>query len=130
MRLALLLLVACGNRSPDPPAAGSAEESVERAPPKKCSNPGGNICVGDRVVACGSDGKPGATVQQCKGKCAKGSCVETCALRDVELIYTVDSGHYLSSFDPKKLPGDPFHRIGKLKCEPGGQPFSMAVDRE
>jgi hypothetical protein len=131
MRLALLLLVACGNRSSDPPSTEQAPQSSPTTePPAKCSPPGSHVCVGDRIVQCDANGKPGTVLQQCKGKCARGACVETCALRDVELIYTVDAGHYLSSFDPKKLPGDPFHRIGKLTCEPSGQPFSMAVDRE
>src|SRR6185503_8663272 len=104
MRLALLLLVACGNRSSDAPSSGSADESRSKPAPTHCSPAGGHLCGGDHVVECGSDSKPGATVQQCKGKCARGACVETCALRDVKLFYTVDSGHYLSSFDPKKLP--------------------------
>ncbi len=130
MRLALLLLVACGNRSSDAPSSDNASSSTPEKPPAKCSPPGSHVCVGDRIAQCDANGKPGTILEQCKGKCAKGACVETCALRDVELIYTVDSGHYLSSFDPKKLPGDPFHRVGKLTCEPSGQPFSMAVDRE
>ena len=53
----------------------------------------------------------------------------TCALRDVELVYVIDTAHVLSSFDPKLLPNDPFHVIGTLACDPQSSPNSMAVDR-
>ena len=53
-----------------------------------------------------------------------------CQAHDVELIYTVDHDANLASFDPRKLPGDPFHVVGKLGCDPASHPFSMAVDRE
>ena len=35
----------------------------------------------------------------------------------------------LRSFDPKKLPNDPFRTVGKLACAAHSSPFSMAVDR-
>ena len=53
----------------------------------------------------------------------------TCALRDVELVYTIDTEHVLSSFDPKLLPNDPFHKVGTLSCDANTTPNSMAVDR-
>ena len=54
---------------------------------------------------------------------------ETCAVKDVELIYVVDWDNNLSSFDPRKLPGDPFTKIGKLTCEGVDKPYTMAIDR-
>jgi hypothetical protein len=42
-----------------------------------------------------------------------------------ELVYVVDDVDTLYSFDPPTLS---FHEIGTLTC--GGQPFSMAVDRQ
>ncbi len=84
------------------------------------------MCVGDSVVQC-VDGSIGKTLEQCKAGCRAGTCTDTCAVKGVELVYVVDSGHNLLSFDPQKLPGDPFRMIGTLKCEPSGQPFSMAV---
>jgi hypothetical protein len=54
----------------------------------------------------------------------------TCADDGVGLIYLVDSANDFLRFDPRKLPGDPFERIGTLHC--GGElsgPFSMSVDR-
>ena len=53
----------------------------------------------------------------------------TCALRDVELVYVIDTEHVLSSFDPKLLPNDPFHEVGTLACHTATTPNSMAVDR-
>jgi len=53
---------------------------------------------------------------------------ETCGMKDVELVYVVDDQGNLSSFDPRKLPDDPFHVVGTLGCAQMAQPFSMAVD--
>ncbi|HEY5936026.1 MAG TPA: hypothetical protein VIU61_15360, partial [Kofleriaceae bacterium] len=54
----------------------------------------------------------------------------SCEADGVELIYVVDSANNFLSFDPRKLPGDPFHLIGKLNCGRAfGSPFSMSVDR-
>jgi len=80
-------------------------------------------------VQCKADGSLGDALEACKGACRDGACVDTCALQDVELIYVVDNKATLYSFDPKKLPGDPFHRIAALACETTSTPNSMAVDR-
>ncbi|MBA3500921.1 MAG: hypothetical protein H0T65_11135 [Deltaproteobacteria bacterium] len=131
MRSWLFILVAfgCGNRGDD-----SKKQVEHKSPvpvePRRCENPGGNVCVDDEVVICASDGKLGSAVERCNGGCNAGKCVETCAVRDVELVYVVDDAHQLHSFDPKKLPNDPFHRIGKLTCDPRSSPNSMAVDRK
>lgn len=125
-----LVLVACGNRERErgespPPEPRSAK------PPKmtNCEKPGGTVCADEEVVECLPDGKLGKTVEKCNGGCNAGKCVDTCALRDVELVYVVDDEQRLRSFDPRKLPGDPFHEIGKLTCDSRTTPFSMAVDR-
>lgn len=55
--------------------------------------------------------------------------MDTCAVNDVELVYLVDDSNGLFSFDPRKLPGDPFRRIGKLACDSSSTPNSMSVDR-
>jgi hypothetical protein len=118
-------LVACGNREREAPPV------VERKPPPPlgCESPGGTVCVEDEVVRCSADRKLGAVVERCNGGCNAGKCIETCALRDVELVYVVDADHNLASFDPRKLPNDPFHPIGRLTCDSRSSPFSMAVDR-
>lgn len=97
--------------------------------PAGCDKPGGTVCVDEDVVECRADRSLGAVVKRCDGGCNAGACVETCALQDVELVYVVDADHTLRSFDPKKLPGDPFHTVGKLACDGRSSPFSMAVDR-
>jgi hypothetical protein len=56
--------------------------------------------------------------------------VDNCVVEDVELIYTVDDKGHLASFDPRKLPDDPFHEVGTLACDSDTTPFSMAVDRK
>lgn len=87
------------------------------------------MCVDEDVVECLASGALGKVVERCNGGCNAGACVETCAVRDVELVYVVDADHHLKSFDPRKLPGDPFHEVGKLACDARSSPFSMAVDR-
>jgi hypothetical protein len=111
----LFVLAACGKH--------------REAKPTGCESPGGNVCVDETVVQCLANGKLGETVAKCHAGCNAGKCVETCALRDVELIYVVDVDQHLRSFDPRLLPGDPFHEIGKLPCDSKSSPFSMAVDR-
>ena len=122
----LLTLVACKGSEPDKGSAKSAPKPTRATPPAHCT-PGQPICVGDAVVACDAAGTVGKTVEQCKDGCRGGRCSSTCAIKGVELIYVVDTDHNLLSFDPQKLPDDPFHLIGKLTCETAGQPFSMAV---
>lgn len=115
--------------APDPVPLPTPPAQPTSMPKAQCEPFDGKACVGDTVVACSAEGTIGARLDDCNGGCKRGSCVDTCAIKGVELIYVVDSGHNLVSFDPQKLPGDPFHRIGKLTCNPAARPFSMAVDR-
>lgn len=137
MRLALVLTVVsvlggCKQRetsSSSPPEREAARPPAPVAPPTPTCQPGERTCLGDDVVQCKADGSFGDKLEACKGVCRAGACVDTCALQDVELIYVVDDDATLFSFDPKKLPGDPFHRIAKLTCDPDSTVNSMAVDR-
>ena len=58
------------------------------------------------------------------------STTKTCAVQDAELIYVVDARNRLLSFDPRKLPGDALHLIGRLNCTTTSTPNSMAIDRK
>jgi hypothetical protein len=51
-----------------------------------------------------------------------------CAVHGSELVYVVDHAGELLSFDPRRLPEDPFQLVAKLTCDDGFGPFSMAVD--
>jgi len=128
----LVTLVACGKREPDdrPTKAPRVPVAQPSEPAARCDSPGGHACAGDDVIECGADGAPGVTVQSCKTGCKRGSCIDSCETKGVELIYVVDTTHNLWSFDPTKLPGDPFHLVGWLACDPSSSPFSMAVDRQ
>ena len=119
--IAVLFLLACGKREESKPEIAT--------PPKPVCEPGKTMCAGDNVFKCLPNGQRGDLVERCNARCAAGKCVDTCAIRDVELVYVVDNQHNLASFDPKKLPDDPFHPIAKLSCETKETPFSMGVDR-
>lgn len=138
----LLTVAACSTREQEAPPAPRPTSPVREVAPDptrdpkpaspvtaQCEAVDGKACVGDTVVACSADGTIGDTLDNCQGGCKRGACVDTCAVKGVELIYVVDSAHNLLSFDPQKLPGDPFHRIGTLTCDPSARTFSMAVDR-
>jgi hypothetical protein len=120
--LVLVLLVACKDKSAEPSKAAAADDPEERCDPKET-----RVCVGSRVVAC-EDGKLGRALRQCSDTCRKGKCVGQCA-EGAELIYVVDDRDQLMSFDPRKLPTDPFKLIGVMNCAARGSPFSMSVDR-
>lgn len=129
-----ICLLACSNRDPESkpaPAPVTKPAPVKPAPEpiRQCNPADGNVCVADAVVECGADGLLGRTLQECSGACRRGTCVDTCEVNGVELIYVVDSTNNLLSFDPQKLPGDPFKLVGTLSCDSAGSPFSMAVDR-
>ena len=129
LHLLLVALVACGeSRQQDPPTTTQPEtpRAIQPAPPTTCKT-GAHLCSGDDVVVC-EDSKPGRTLTSCRGGCKLGACVDTCGANEVELIYVVSNDRTLLSFDPRKLPGDPFRKIGELTCG-AGSPFSMAVDR-
>jgi len=118
----LVVLAACGNGERTEQKPVVADDPDERCDPKES-----RVCVGSRVVAC-EDGKLGRALRQCSDTCRKGKCVGQCA-DGAELIYVVDSQDQLLSFDPRRLPNDPFKLIGVMNCGAGGSPFSMSVDR-
>ncbi len=105
--------------------------------------PGVNTCNGNSVVTCNPDGTFGSTVQVCGdgSECTGGTCQRACTADGVDLIYVVDKGFRLLSFDPRLVgTGQPFQVIGQISCpagpsvpawtDPGpATPFSMAVDR-
>jgi hypothetical protein len=99
-------------------------------------------CNGNNVVTCNADGTFGTTVQACGSgmACASGTCMTACTADGVDLVYVVDEANHFLSFDPRKLPADPFHLVGTLTCPTQGasiqtnnptvMPFSMSVDRD
>lgn len=103
---------------------------------------GSDACNANSVVTCNPDGTFGTTVQTCGNgqTCSNGACSDTCTADGVDLVYVVDEANDFMSFDPRKLPGDPFTKIGTLSCptqgasiQSGGtavMPFSMSVDRD
>ncbi|MCW5806963.1 MAG: hypothetical protein KIT31_31680 [Deltaproteobacteria bacterium] len=139
--MALLSLAACRGDS-DTDASRPARRPEKRAPAHdkddgddvRCTRDRDRVCVGDDVVAC-DGGELGRRVRTCKDGCKDGRCVASCASAGSELIYVVDLNADLLAFDPRKLPNDPFRRIGSLKgcdanTEHGASPFSMSVDRQ
>jgi hypothetical protein len=133
--LLLALLTACGRRPPAdddrgkpppvPPLATSPGDGDDRCDPRQS-----RLCLGNDVVACEPDGKLGRRLQACHEGCEDGQCVPSCSDASAGLIYVVDDVNELFSFDPRKLPRDPFQRIGTLRCgDRTGMPFSMSVDR-
>lgn len=95
----------------------------------RCDPTRDRLCIGEDVWACESTGTLGRRIQACHEGCEDGRCNATCADAGAGLIYVVDASNQLRSFDPKKLPGDPFEPIGPLRCAAAGGPFSMAIDR-
>lgn len=103
---------------------------------------GGNTCSGNDVVTCNADGTVGTVQQTCPDgtMCESGACKNTCTADGVDLVYVVDEANHFMSFDPRKLPQDPFTIIGTLSCPTTGasiqvpangvMPFSMSVDRD
>jgi len=95
----------------------------------RCNPSRDRLCLGDDVWACEPTGTLGRRIQACHEGCEDGRCNATCADASAGLIYVVDASDQLRSFDPRKLPGDPFELIGPLRCTALGGPFSMAIDR-
>ncbi len=95
----------------------------------RCSPAAPRVCRGEDVIECGSDGHLGRRLRACHDGCKDGRCELTCSDDGAQLIYVVDTANDFMSFDPRKLPGDPFHLIGKLQCHDRSSPFSMSVDR-
>lgn len=108
----------------------------------QCDPTSGNTCSGNSVVTCNADGTFGTTVTTCGNgmMCTGGACMNSCTADGVDLVYVVDEQNDFMSFDPRKLPGNPFTVIGTLSCPTTGQsiqtgnpmvmPFSMSVDRD
>jgi len=130
------LVGACGSeRKPErqPPPREVNDRIPPEPPPVEpdaalACTPGESFCEGEDVISCTSAGARGSKLRSCNGGCRAGACIDTCGAHDVELIYLVDHDNKFLSFDPKKLPGDPFRVIGTLSCE--AKPISMAVDRQ
>jgi hypothetical protein len=132
---ASLALGACGRGSQsgdDHPGAAAAPASPapSAGPSERCDPRDSRVCVGNDVVACEPDGTLGRRLHACHDGCDDGACIPTCADDSAGLIYVLDDANRLLSFDPRKLPGDPFQLIGTVRC--GGRPqapFSMSIDR-
>ncbi len=123
--LAILLFAACGRNADKQLPAIESVGSDERCNPAES-----HVCVGADVVACEPTGTLGRRLRSCHDGCKHGACTPNCSTAGVELIYLVDVDNNFLSFDPRKLPGDPFHLIGRLNCGRGpGRPFSMSIDR-
>ena len=153
MAVVLLALVACkaelGN-SVD--AGGDDDANPCAACARACSPTLGCVdcdpastpmtCSGNDVVTCNADGTFGSTVTSCGTGmvCESGGCKNACTADGVDLVYVVDEMDDFISFDPRKLPGNPFTVIGKLQCPHNNtsiqtgntvaMPFSMSVDRD
>ncbi|MFN3202870.1 MAG: hypothetical protein ACE366_31040 [Bradymonadia bacterium] len=101
-----------------------------------CDPASPQVCVGDDLYSCSSEGALSAQpVQTCDSGCMFDACVGGCD-EGSELIYVVDSDNTLLSFDPRTLA---FNRLGVLNCPAAlpwpdwsrnqASPFSMSVDR-
>src|SRR5438477_7498430 len=104
----IVAATACSREPPaptPPPAPITADDTCDPAKPK--------FCMGHDVVAFEPDVHLGRRLRACHAGCADGACQHTCD-EALELIYVVDTANDLLSFDPRKLPGAPFHVIGKL----------------
>jgi len=123
----LVLVAGCGKRDAQRSADDQAAPLVGED--DRCDPATPKVCRGQDVIECGSDGHLGRRLRACHDGCKAGQCELTCADDGVKLIYVVDTANDFISFDPRKLPGDPFHVIGKLRCAHAGSPFSMSVDR-
>ena len=150
----LLALTACSaelGKSGDA-GQGGADADTCAACPQACSPTLGCVqcdpaatpvtCNGNSVVTCNADGTFGTTMQTCGNgmMCQSGTCSNVCTADGVDLVYGVDEQNDFMSFDPRKLPNNPFTVIGKLNCPNNGtsiqtgntvaMPFSMSVDRD
>src|SRR5262249_47410792 len=76
--------------------------------------PDGQVCVGDAVHQCNSDGTIGSQLLTCnEGQCKEGQCADGCGGAATNLIYVVDETYRLLSFDPMLYT---FKLIGRLNC--------------
>jgi hypothetical protein len=154
--LALLLFAACGSHL-DTDTGGGVDANGSSDPCAGCTTgvctptlgcvacdpaQSVNACDGNNVVTCNADGTFGSMVSTCGDgqMCQAGTCSNVCTADGVDLVYVVDEMNDFLSFDPRKLPGDPFVKIGVLSCPHNGtsiqqnntvaMPFSMSVDRD
>jgi hypothetical protein len=120
-----VVLVACKG------GAKGTDERVEPIAPEddSCDPTTPKVCRGGDVIECTVDGHLGRRLRACHDGCKMGQCEMSCSDDGAKLIYLVDSENDFLSFDPRKLPDDPFHLVGKLRCPDAGSPFSMSVDR-
>ena len=137
------MLAACGSSINN----GNGDDGVDSglgsgSGTRDCDPSMAMACNGNSVVACNSDGTFGAQIMTCGSgqQCDQGACHNACTADGVDLVYVVDEANEFLSFDPRLLPGDPFHKIGTLNCPTNGTsiqtgntqaiPFSMSVDRD
>lgn len=83
-------------------------------------------CIANNVRACTTEGLIGAVIEECttEDPCIGGYC-GACAA-NTDLIYLLDAGAHLFSFDPRDLA---LVDIGAISCPTEASPYSMAVDR-
>src|SRR6478736_7746569 len=122
-RLVLLLVAACGGPNithgkPDSGSGGGSDGSNGFA----CDPNLGLTCNQNNVVECNPDGTYGAVQQMCGvgTMCTGGVCTNACTADGVDLVYVVDEQNDFMSFDPRKLPANPFTMIGTLACPDNG----------
>lgn len=133
----IVLATACGGHGDpdlgagsDRPAPGNPRVTAMTGTDDKCDPQTPKLCLGNDVVECGADGHLGRRLRACHHGCTDGKCEQTCEDDNTKLIYVVSTNNDFLSFDPRKLPGNPFHLIGKLHCGHNQtSPFSMSVDR-
>ncbi len=142
----LVAAAACGPATVhDSSDAGNGNGDGSGSSQQQCDPNAGLACNANNVVECNADGTFGTVVQMCGAgmACTGGTCTNSCTADGVDLVYVVDEQNDFLSFDPRKLPGDPFTLIGTLNCPTQGQsiqqpppldptpmPFSMSVDRD
>ena len=132
--LLLVLAAACGpsepNQALDTPAPGKPHVTEMQGTDDTCDPKTPKLCMGNDVVECRDDGHLGRRLRACHHGCTAGKCEQTCEDDNTKLIYVVSTNNDFLSFDPRKLPNNPFHLIGKLRCGRNQMsPFSMSVDR-
>jgi hypothetical protein len=130
----IVLATACehSDRTPDPDdlAPGKPRVNPMVGTDDTCNPQTPKLCLGNDVVECDADGHLGRRLRACHHGCTDGKCEQTCEDDNTKLIYVVSTSNDFLSFDPRKLPGNPFHLIGKLHCGHNQMsPFSMSVDR-
>jgi hypothetical protein len=130
----IALAAACEHSDPAPDRSDLAPSKPRVNPmvgtDDTCNPQTPKLCLGNDVVECAADGHLGRRLRACHHGCTDGKCEQTCEDDNTKLIYVVSTSNDFLSFDPRKLPSNPFHLIGKLHCGHNQMsPFSMSVDR-